>query len=241
MGISVISITLFILLGLWELIFWKVPAVPPVHPAVRWGCLTGRWIMEWWNRGENISLRDPWRKLVDESVQTTTARTILREIWYLHSPMLSPQRDTLTFFCFNFFSFQEVMTQTIPLSYRGDRWTIPPRVMAFWQVITLQYLKSSVFHSLFTVTLLKGEIIFFLLQGTIGGPILTVYQLLVVQYWQYINFTLLIKTQLVKKQQQQHINNELTILEIIWLFVIDPLTQQELKLNTGHTSDTLIR
>lgn len=106
MGISVISITLFILLGLWELIFWKVPAVPPVHPAVRWGCLTGRWIMEWWNRGENISLRDPWRKLVDESVQTTTARTILREIWYLHSPMLSPQRDTLTFFVLISFHFR---------------------------------------------------------------------------------------------------------------------------------------
>lgn len=70
----------------------------PVRPAVRWGCLTGRWIMEWWNRGENISLRDPWRKLVDESVQTTTARTILREIWYLHSPMLSLQRDNLTYF-----------------------------------------------------------------------------------------------------------------------------------------------
>lgn len=78
----------------------------PVHPAVRWGCLTDRWIMEWWNGGENISLRDPWRKLVDESVQTTTARTILREMWYLHSPMLSLQRDNLTSFVLISFHFR---------------------------------------------------------------------------------------------------------------------------------------
>lgn len=150
-------------------------------------------------------------------------------------PHVKPTEGQSHFFCFNFFSFQEVMTQTIPLSYRGDRWTIPHRVTALWQVITLQYLKSSVFHVLFTVTLLKGEIFFFffLLQGTIGGQ-------LVVQYWQYINFTLLIKIHSWWKKQQQHIYNDLTILEIIWLFVIDPLTQHELKLNTGHTSDTHI-
>lgn len=122
------------------------------------------------DRGETISLRDPWRKPVNESVQTTTARTILREVWYLHSPVLSLLRDDLTSFCFNFFSFQEVMTQTTPLSYRGDWWATPPEVLAFWQVITLQYLKSSVSHFLFTVTLLKGEVAnsLTLSQGTIS-------------------------------------------------------------------------
>lgn len=103
MGIPVISITLFILLGLQELIF---SGYTPVHPAASGGCLIGRWIMEWWDRGENISLRDPWRKPVDESVQTTTARTILREIWYLHSPVLSLLRDNLTSFVLISFHFR---------------------------------------------------------------------------------------------------------------------------------------
>lgn len=103
MGIPVISITLFILLGLQELIF---SVYTPVHPAASGGCLIGRWIMEWWDRGENISLRDPWRKPVDESVQTTTARTILREIWYLHSPVLSLLRDNLTSFVLISFHFR---------------------------------------------------------------------------------------------------------------------------------------
>ncbi len=112
----------------------------PVHPAVSAGGLIGRWIMEWWDRGENISLRDPWRKPVDESVQTTTARTILREIWYLHSPVLSLLRDDLTSFVLISFHFRRSWHKQ-HLCHIEET---PPEVLAFWQVITLQYLKSSV-------------------------------------------------------------------------------------------------
>lgn len=55
---------------------------------------------------KGISLRDPWRKPVNESVQTTTARTILREVWYLHSPVLSLLRDDLTSFVLISFHFR---------------------------------------------------------------------------------------------------------------------------------------
>lgn len=152
----------------------------PVHPAVSGGCLIGRWIIEWWDRGEDISLRDPWRRLVDESVQTTTAKTILREIWYLHRPMLSLQRDNLTSFVLISFHFRRSWHKRYLCHIGGNTWTIPPRVLAFWQVITLQYLKSSVSHFLFIVTLLKGEINFCLCcrELLVGScAILTVYKL----------------------------------------------------------------